>query len=397
MPLIERYILRRATQAFLLTLGALVGTLWVTQILRDLDVVTTKGQAIWIFLVMTILALPALIQIVAPIAFLIGAVVTLNSLNGDSELPAISSAGASRKTLYRPVLVLAVAVTLLVALSHHVLAPTSLSTLRALLTRVRADVIATLVKDGGFRSVDDGLTMHIREKMPDGSFHDIFVSDDRDPNISQQYSAARGLLLEHAGGSFLVLQRGDLIRDDRLNDERNVVAFDTYALDLSELGAPNATALFRAKERSTFDLLGPAPDDEHAKRHPESVSAELHGRITSPLYTLMFAVICLAFLGRPQTSRQERGYAITAAVLACFVFRVAGFVAGSAAIGSAGALILLYAVPLAGIAFGVYACLRHDRIRMPRAAEIFLETAAKAGRRAVGRLQPREFARADGN
>ena len=381
MPLIERYILRRATHAFLLTLGGLVGTLWVTQVLRDLDVVTAKGQAIWIFLVMTILALPALVQIVAPIAFLIGTLVTLNSLNSDSELPVISSAGGSRKTIHRPILMLAVAVTMVVALSHHVLSPTSLSTLRALLTRVRADVIATLVKDGGFRSVDDGLTMHIREKLPDGSFQDIFVSDDRNPDLSHQYSAARGVLLDHAGGSFLVLQQGDLIRDDRLNNERNVVAFDTYALDLSELGAPNAAALFKAKERSTFYLLDPKPDDEYAQRFPERLNAELHGRITAPLYTLVFALICLAFLGRPQTNRQERGYAITAAVLLCVAFRICGFAANSIATGSSAAVASLYLIPAAGIAFGVYGCLQGARLRLPVVAENFLGSLTGSFRR----------------
>jgi lipopolysaccharide export system permease protein len=382
MPLIERYILRRAIHAFLLTLLGLVGTLWVTQVLRDLDVVTTKGQAIWIFLIMTLLALPALLQIVAPIAFLIATVVTLNSLNGDSELPVIASAGGSRKAVYRPVLVLAVAVTLFVALSHHVLAPGSLSTLRALLTRVRADVIATLVKDGGFRSVDDGLTMHIREKMPDGSFQDIFVSDERDPDISQQYSASRGVLLEHAGGSFLVLQQGDLIRDDRINDERNVVAFDTYALDLSELGAPNAAALFKAKERSTLYLLEPGSDDEYAVEYPERVRAEIHGRMTAPLYTIVFALICLAFLGRPQTSRQDRAFAIAGAVALCLGFRVSGFVASSMAGGSSGAIASLYLTPAAGIGFGLYACLRPARPRLPFALEKLLN--AVAGR--VSRL-----------
>lgn len=385
MPLIERYILGRATRAFLLTLGGLVGTLWVTQVLRDLDVVTTKGQAIWIFLVMTILALPALVQIVAPIAFLIGTVVTLNSLNGDSELPVIASAGGSRKSVYRPILTLAVVVTLVVALSHHVLSPTSLTALRALLTRVRADVIATLVKDGGFRSVDDGLTMHIREKMPDGSFQDIFVSDDRNPDLSHQYSASRGVLLEHAGGSFLVLQQGDLIRDDRLNDERNVVAFDTYALDLSELGAPNAAALFKAKERSTLYLLDPKPDDEYAQRYPERIDAELHGRITAPLYTLAFALICLAFLGRPQTSRQERRYAITAAVLLCVALRVCGFAASSVANGSTAAIAGLYLIPAAGIGFGAYACLRTARPSLPPAAEKVLDSLGRGLRRLVPR------------
>ena len=54
MPLIERYILRRTTQVFLLTLGALVAVLWVTQVLKELDVVTAKGQAISVFLLMTL-------------------------------------------------------------------------------------------------------------------------------------------------------------------------------------------------------------------------------------------------------------------------------------------------------------------------------------------------------
>ena len=72
-------------------------TLWVTQVLRELDVVTAKGQAIWVFLLMTVLALPALVQIVAPIAFLVATIVTLNSLTTDSELPVISAAGASRQ------------------------------------------------------------------------------------------------------------------------------------------------------------------------------------------------------------------------------------------------------------------------------------------------------------
>lgn len=388
MPLIERYILRRTTHAFLLTLGALVGTLWVTQVLRDLDVVTTKGQAIWVFLLMTLLALPALVQIVAPIAFLIGAIVTLHSLASDSELPVISGSGASRRAIHRPILVLALVVAALVGLSHHVLAPASLSTLSALLTRVRADVISTLVKDGGFRSVDDGLTMHIRDKLPDGSFRDIFVNDDRDPKASHQYSASRGMLLDHAGGSFLVLQRGDLIRDDRLNQEKNVVAFDTYALDLSQIGAPGAAALFKAKERSTLYLLEPESGDEYAQKYPERVRAEIHTRITAPLYTPAFALVCLVFLGRPRSSRQERGFAVAAAVLACVALRVAGFLATAAAGASAAAIPFLYAIPLGAIAFGVYASLRDSRLRTPGSVERAWDALVRTGQRAAQRIWP---------
>src|SRR6266545_6813944 len=87
MPLIERYIFRRTTQVFLLTLGALVAALWVTQVLKELDVVTAKGQAISVFLLMTIFGLPALVQVIAPIAYLVATIATLNNLGNDGELP----------------------------------------------------------------------------------------------------------------------------------------------------------------------------------------------------------------------------------------------------------------------------------------------------------------------
>jgi lipopolysaccharide export system permease protein len=388
MPLIERYIFRRAAHAFLLTLGALTGVLWVTQALRELDVVTAKGQAIWMYLLMTVLALPVLVQVIAPIAFLVGAIIALNSLNSDSELPVISAAGAPRRAVSRPILVLGTLVMLGVAASHHVLAPASLSALRALVERVHADVIATLVQDGGFRSVEDGLTMHIRDKAADGSFRDIFVSDDRNPDESLQYSAARGLLLERAGGSFLVLQNGDLIRENHLQKENNVVEFQTYALDLSQLGAPSAAAFYKARERSTLYLLEPAPDDPFAKRYPNRVSAEIHDRTTAPLYTLAFACVALAFLGRPRTNRQDRSFAVVAVVLVCSLLRTAGLAVVARADAFAAAIPLMYAVPLSGIAFGIYAMSRDARLRLPGRLERAWDASGRTVERMLRRFAP---------
>jgi lipopolysaccharide export system permease protein len=386
MPLIERYVFRRATRIFFLTLCAVTGTLWITQALARLDVVTAKGQAIWTFLLMTIVALPALIQVVAPIAFLVAAILTLNGLTTDSELPVIAAAGASRSTVSRPLLVLAVFVTLGVAISQHVITPASLAVLRELRTHVRADVIAALVQDGGFRSVDKGLTMHIREKMPDGSFRDIFVSDTRDPNETVQYGAKRGLLFEEAGGSFLVLQDGDLIREDQQTGEASVVSFETYALDLNKLGAPNTSAIFQARERSTLYLLDPDPSDQNLKR--ERATFELHNRASAPLYTLVFALIALAFLGRPRTSRQDRSFAIAASVLLCGLLQTGGLAAGSIGLNTLAAIPALYAIPLSGIAFGTLAMLLDARLATPRFVEAVFDAISAA-------LRPR-FATAAG-
>jgi lipopolysaccharide export system permease protein len=369
MPLIERYVLRRATYIFFLSLCALVGTLWVTQVLAQLDVVTSKGQAIWTFLMMTIVALPALVQVVAPISFLTAAILTLNSLTNDSELPVIAAAGASRATINRPILVLGIFVALVLSFSYHVVAPASLAVLRELVTHVRADVIAALVQDGGFRSVDQGLTMHIREKAPDGSFRDIFVDDARNPQEALQYSAVQGLLLDRGSASYLVLQSGDLIRQDLTTGETNVVDFETYALDLSQLGSPDATAIYKARERSTLYLLGPDPGDDTIIQTPVRVVFELHNRITSPLYTIVFALLALAFLGRPRTNRQDRSFAIAAVIILCVLLRTAGFAAAAVSSNVAAALPLLYVIPLSGIGFGLAAMIFDARLPIPAFVE----------------------------
>lgn len=365
MPLVERYIFRRTTQILLITLGALIAALWVTQVLRELDVATSKGQAITVFLMMTMFGLPALVQVVAPIALLVAIIVTLNSLTNDSELPVISAAGASPKAVNRPIILLTLLVMAFVAFSYHVLVPASLSKFRQLLTQVRADVIATLVQEGGFRAVDDGLTMHFRDKAPDGSFNDVFVDDQRNPDEAVTFTASSGVLLQHAGGSFLVLRDGDLIRTENTTRENNVVSFETYALDLSQLGTPDATPVYQAEERPTIFLMNPDADDAYTIRYPLRALTELHERLTAPLYTLAFGLIALAFLGRPRTNRQDRSAAIATVIVLCLALRTGGFAAFSLSRNLAGAVSGLYAVPLLGIALGLYGVIYGTRVWVP--------------------------------
>jgi lipopolysaccharide export system permease protein len=385
MPLIERYILRRTAQIFLLALGALTGALWVTMVLRELDVVTAKGQAIWIFLLMTVLGLPALVQFVAPVALLLGILVALNSLTNDSELPIISAAGAPPRTVSRPIAGLALVVMLATAVSHHFLAPASLSMFRTILTQVRADVIATLVQDGSFRELDSRLTMHFRQRTPDGGFRDVFINDERDPKEARTFSAARGLLVDHAGGPFLVLEDGDIIRENLESEEGGVVSFETYALDLRQLGPSDAAPVFKAMERSTLFLLDPPSDEPYIEAYPQRVRAELHDRITAPLYTLVFAFIALGFMARPRTSRQNRALAIACVVLACLGLRAAGYAAMAVGREVNAAIPFLYAIPLAGLAFGTYASLHDTRGWITPWMETRADAIAQAARRIFGR------------
>src|SRR5690554_530463 len=102
MKLIERYIFRRTLAGLLVTLSALSATVWLSQALRQFDLVTARGQTLLTFFNVAVLIFPTLVMIIGPVAVLIAVIYTLNGLNSDSELPIISASGGSWAVVLRP-------------------------------------------------------------------------------------------------------------------------------------------------------------------------------------------------------------------------------------------------------------------------------------------------------
>ena len=95
MTIFERYVFRQAGGALLIILLSLSGIVWIALALRQLNVVTSQGQDVWMLVKMTTLALPNLMAIIAPFSLLIAAIHTLNRLNSDSELIVLTASGAT--------------------------------------------------------------------------------------------------------------------------------------------------------------------------------------------------------------------------------------------------------------------------------------------------------------
>ena len=53
---LDRYILKTAAGAAIVLLLGLTGVIWVTQALREVDLITGKGQTVLIFLTVTLLS-----------------------------------------------------------------------------------------------------------------------------------------------------------------------------------------------------------------------------------------------------------------------------------------------------------------------------------------------------
>ena len=326
MGSISRYIFRTTISAFLVILVSLTAVIWVTQALHDIDLITSQGQSILVFVGITGLIIPLLVLVIAPIALLIAVAHMLNKMSTDSEIIVMNAAGMSPWLLFRAFLSVAVVVSLLVTVVSAYFAPKGLRMLGDWLTEVRADVVTNLVQPGRFVSIENGVTMRIRERRSNGQLAGIFLDDQRDPAQRVTMIADIGDLLDNAQGTFLVLQNGMVQRFEAKQRDPTMVVFDRYAFDLSQLVPGQQATKYSIRERYLWQLLFPDPKDQLYIEQPKQFRAELHDRLIAPLYPLAFAVIAFAYLGAPRTNRQSRTISMLGAVGGVALLRLTGFV-----------------------------------------------------------------------
>lgn len=344
MPLINWYICRRILTLFPAGLLTLTAIIWSTQALQRLDLVTAKGQTFAVFMELTLLAVPYLATLLAPIAFVIAMVAVYDAMNRDSELVVISTAGAGRMRLLAPALSAAAVCAALVTAGVVWLGPVGLAKARVMLTEVRADVVSSIVQPGRFIEIEDGLTVHIRDRRADGTLEGLMLDDRREADRAMTYLAETGRVAETAGNTLLLMTNGSVQRMERSSEELSVVAFDAYGFDLTSLTSGPVETVFRPSERTLMELLAPDPTDTYRAEREARFTIELHDRLSQPLAVFVYTLIVFVFVGDARMHRQSRFAGILAAAFAVAAVRGLTYGALLAAEITPALVYLVYAV-----------------------------------------------------
>ncbi|MFZ2018693.1 MAG: LptF/LptG family permease, partial [Methyloceanibacter sp.] len=316
-----------------------------------------QGQGILLFLQMTLLSLPSLVALIAPNAMLMACLYTLDRMNGDSELIVMTAAGIPVWRIGAPLIVLAGLVSFAILITNIFVTPASTRELRTFITQVRGDLISQVLQPGRFSSPENGLTFHIRDRSPNGELLGLLIHDERDPKQIMSYLAERGRIINNDDGSYLVMFDGYVERLDTGTADKavQIVAFDQNMLDLSEFAPQDSSDKeLRPRERYISELINFGPDSKFYPTFQGQVRSELHERLSTPLYPLVFVFVAIALLGHARTTRESRwGQILTAFGLAVGL-RVAGLTANNLVTLNAWATPLVYVIPVGAILFAAY-------------------------------------------
>jgi len=355
MKIFERYVFRQAGSALLIILLSLSSIVWVALALRQLNVVTSQGQDVWMLIKMTTLALPNLMAIIAPFSLLIAAIHTLNRLNGDSELIVLTASGATIWRAARPLLFLGLLVAVGVAFVNHIGMPWSLKLLRQYIVEVRANILTQVIQPGAFSSPEQGLTFHIRERAANGELLGLIVHDTRNQALNQSYLAERGVIVERKPSNYLFMSNGHIVRRTDKDEPAQIIVFEKYAVDLDQFEKElNEDSDLKPRERYLNELLYPEPTSGNYRAAPGKFRAELHERFSNPLYPLAFAFIALAAVGQAHSTRQNRVQQVAIAFVLAAALRLGGLALNNFVVMDAAATPFLYALPLSAILGSIF-------------------------------------------
>ncbi len=362
MKLIERYIFRRALTMFLATLLPLLGIVWTTQALTNVNLVTDSGQSVFAFLKLATLILPSVVPIILPFALVIGVTQTLTTMNTDSELTVLNAAGSSRMTIIRPIILLAAGLSVLSFVVDNFVEPYSRVAVRKMLATANADLLSSVVQENAFRKITDGLYVQVGGRRGGGVLEGIFVADSRNPAFELVYYAREGAVDEKS--SALVMKDGEVQR--KLPDGGvSIIKFDSYAFDLADMTKTTREATIRAKDRDLPNLFNPDPNDPVYQGNPLAFTAELHRRLTEWTFPLLFGLIALVFCSDARSHREARVHPMVSALGSALVIRWMTFYAGNSAEDSVWFVPLMYVVPLATGALAIHQLVSNRRLDIP--------------------------------
>lgn len=298
----SKYIMSNLGSATLFVASGLTCIVWLTQSLRFVDMIVNQGLDMMAYLYLTTMLLPSLLGFMLPFALAASAIYAYHKLSADSELVVLKSIGLSRWQLARPALWFAFFGTVFGYFISLYLLPYTYRQYKDMQAFARNNYAAVLLQEGVFNTPVDGLTVFLRERRSDGVLKGILVQDSRVPSKTVTMMAEEGRLIKTPKGPRFVLTNGNRQELNQDKSQLSFLGFDDYVVDISLFAGEGGKRSREAKERYISELMFPeASATEHQRNE---YRAEMHQRLTWPLYNFVLSALVLVLLTGGEFNRR---------------------------------------------------------------------------------------------
>jgi lipopolysaccharide export system permease protein len=308
MLLIERHLLRQFTETFvavaivllLISLGGLFADL-LSEIARG------KVPAA---LLLSQLGLRSIrfFTLVLPLALFLGLLMSIGRMYAENEMAVLASVGLGPQQLWRPIVLIAVPVLVVVGLSSLWLAPWSERQAQKMIESANRSFVVAGLEPGRFVELPGRAgVLYVTELTPDGKrFKQLFVQREHEGRLD--IITARGGDLQLIGETQRILRLDDGFRVEGAPGKRD---YRMMHFERNEIRVPDAE---RPQSMDDFDAT---PTLELLRKRSPAAIAEFHWRLGMPIFAGLLALLAMPMArSEPRTPRYGR---LIAALLAYLV------------------------------------------------------------------------------
>jgi lipopolysaccharide export LptBFGC system permease protein LptF len=210
---ISRYLLTNVGPYFAFSWLLLSVVLFVQQASRYGDIFFSVNIPATLVFQLSFALLPSVIAFTCPMAILVGVVIGLSKMQGDSELTAIRAAGVGNLQIALPVVALGAALSMFAFFINIKGVPFASGVVRNVALRTALLKLESPIEPGVFNTEISGFTIYVRDgDLEKGEWGNIFIySDDKNTNQARLITAKAGRIDSTIGSDGEI---AELVLDD---------------------------------------------------------------------------------------------------------------------------------------------------------------------------------------
>ena len=292
-----------------LTVGLIV---WTLQAVNYFDFVTQDGHGLKTYFSYIIFNFPKIIHRIIPFIFFISLFYMIINYETRNELLIFWTSGISKINFTNKILTLSVILTVLQVVIGGFFSPFSQLKGREILKNSNIDFFTSLIKEGKFLNIVEGLTIFINSKNLDGSYSNIYI-DDSSKIVSRIIYAKNGNVVDVENKKIFQLYNGEVINKNK--EKINVFQFDQIDFNLSEYST-STILVPKIQELKSLDLFKCLVNLNKTKFNSdnsifkceislkEEINQELFKRFYKPLYIPVIALLCCFLIILPKNNNK---------------------------------------------------------------------------------------------
>ena len=211
-PTISRYLVLSVLPYFIFSWLLLSVILFAQQASRFADIffsVNIPPNLIW---QLTVALIPNVISFTCPMAVLVGTIIGLSKMQGDSEIVAVHAAGVSKLQITAPILLLGVILSVFAFVVNLRGVPLAAQIVRSVVLRTAIQKLESPIEPGVFNTEVAGYTIYVKGADPQsGTWKNIFIySEDPANGLVRLITSSNGRIDISGEDSELVLENASV-------------------------------------------------------------------------------------------------------------------------------------------------------------------------------------------